>query len=134
MISPDFPRFARYIVVGLLNTGFGYLAFVGFLHLGGPLWLSVAGSTVSALAFNFVSYGKLVFAQTSLHLIPRYLIFYALLGSLNFVLLRLLDMSGIPPAWGQALLLPVLAVCGYLGFNHFVFGRSGRPVVDHDEC
>lgn len=130
MKMPDLLRFARYVLVGLLNTGFGYAAFVGFVMLGGPLWLSVTGSTLLALTFNFISYGKLVFGQTSLHLVPRFVLFYALLGGLNFVLLRLLDMSGIPPIWGQALLLPVLAVCGYLGFSGFVFGRSGRPSVE----
>lgn len=133
MTASDRYRFVRYIIVGVLNTSFGYAAFVGFLHLGGPLWLSVAGATASALVFNFVSYGRLVFSQTSLLVIPRYLMFYALLGCLNFVLLRLLGMLDIPFAWAQGLLLPVLAVCGYLGFSHFVFGRSSKIMVTHEE-
>jgi hypothetical protein len=46
---------------------------------------------------------------------------YIALGSLNFLLLRLLGGSGLSPLIAPALLLPVLAACGYLGLRALVF-------------
>ena len=122
-MNPEYRRVLRFLTVGLLNTGFGYACYAAFIVAGAPLWLAVSGSTVLAFLFNFLSYGGLVFDNTSCRLLPRFLVFYAGLGSLNFVLLRLLGWLGVQPLLAQALLLPVLALAGYLGLRSFVFRR-----------
>jgi putative flippase GtrA len=119
-------RVLRFLVVGLLNTGFGYAAYVAFVLADTPLWLAVTGSTALGFLFNFYSYGGLVFGSTAARLLPGFLLFYLALGSLNFVLLRLLGSAGLGPLLAQALLLPVLAACGYLGLRRFVFGRQAN--------
>jgi hypothetical protein len=43
------------------------------------------------------------------------------LGTLNFALLRLLGWAGLGPMLAQALLLPMLAACGYFGLRSVVF-------------
>ncbi len=122
-MNRDYRRVLRFLAVGLLNTGFGYACYAAFIVAGAPLWLAVSGATVLAFLFNFLSYGGLVFDNTSYRLLPRFLVFYAGLGSLNFGLLRLLGWLGAPPLLAQALLLPVLALAGYLGLRSFVFRR-----------
>ena len=82
-----------------------------------------------AFLFNFVSYGGLVFGGTSIRLLPRFLLFYAMLGSLNYLLLRLLNLTGYGPFLAQALRVPVLAICGYVGFSCFVFDRRAKMVA-----
>ena len=76
--------FVRFLAIGGLNTAFGYLSYTAFVLAGAPLWLAVGGSTVLAFLFNFISYGGVVFGSTSYLLLPRFLIFYLLLGVLNF--------------------------------------------------
>lgn len=123
-------RVLRFLGAGLLNTSFGYFSYAGFVLAGAPLWLAVAGGTTLGFLFNFYSYGGLVFGSTSRRLLPRFLLFYLALGSLNFVLLRLLGWTGLGPLLAQALLLPVLAACGYLGLRGFVFrGQLARPAA-----
>jgi len=123
-------RVLRFLAVGLLNTGFGYACYAGFVLAGAPLWFAVGGGTALGFLFNFYSYGGLVFGSTAMRLLPRFLLFYLALGSLNFLLLRLLGSAGFGPLVAQALLLPVLAACGYLGLRGFVFrGQAGPPVA-----
>ena len=45
----------RFLVVGLLNTGFGYASYAAFVLAGAPLWLAVTGSTALGFFFNFYS-------------------------------------------------------------------------------
>jgi putative flippase GtrA len=119
-------KFLRYVAVGGLNTAFGYFGYAVFVLAGAPIWLAVSSSTVLAVLFNFFSYGSLVFGDTSRRLLPRFIVFYACLGSLNFLLLRALIWGGLGPLWAQALLLPVLAGVGFVGMRRFVF-HKGAP-------
>ena len=120
----------RFLVVGLLNTGFGYASYAAFVLAGAPLWLAVTGSTALGFFFNFYSCGGLIFGSTAARLLPSFLLFYLALGSLNFALLRLLGWAGLGPLLAQALLLPVLAACGYFGLRSIVFrGQTGTPAA-----
>ena len=94
--------------------------------VGSPLWLSVGGATTLAFLFNFLSYGGLVFGSVSYRLLPRFLVFYAALGGLNFSLLSVLVWLGPGQLLAQAMLLPVLAATGYLGMRGFVFRGHRR--------
>lgn len=119
-------RFLRYLATGALNTGFGYASYAALVLTGMPLWLAVTGSTGMAIAFNFYSYGGLVFGDTSARVLPRFLVFYFALGLGNFALLHVLEGLGIGPLLAQALLLPVLAVAGFAGMRIFVFTAAAN--------
>lgn len=121
-------RLLRFLATGVLNTGFGYAAYAVLVATGMPLWLAVAGATTLAMLFNFLSYGRLVFGDARLTLLPRFLIFYLVLGGVNFGLLSALRAVGVGPLIAQALLLPVLAGMGYFGMKRFVF-RGEPPEV-----
>ena len=120
-MSTDLVQVARFLAVGGLNTAFGYSVYAGFVLAGSPLWLAVGGATALGFLFNFVSYGGLVFGSTSLRLLPRFLVFYTVLGGLNWVLLRGLGWLGVGPLWAQGLLLPVLAGVAFVGMRGFVY-------------
>ncbi len=120
----EWVTFLRFLGVGGLNTAFGYFSYVAFVLAGAPVGLAVAGSTTLAFFFNFVSYGGLVFRNTSYRLLPRFVTFYACLGGLNLLLLRSLVWGGLGPLLAQALLLPVLAGVGFVGMRRFVFHRQ----------
>jgi putative flippase GtrA len=120
-MSPEAARFLRFLATGAVNTGFGYASYAALVLTGLPLWLAVTGSTGMAILFNFYSYGGMVFGDTSARVLPRFLVFYAALGLVNFGLLHLLTSLGIGPLLAQALLLPVLAVLGFAGMRLFVF-------------
>lgn len=116
--------FLRFLAVGGLNTVFGYACYAGFVLLGAPLWLAVAGATGLGLLFNFMSYGGLVFGRTSLVLLPRFLAFYVFISLANYALLKLLEAFGLGPLVSQALLLPFLAGAGFVVMRKFVFRKD----------
>jgi putative flippase GtrA len=128
-MTADWRLLLRFVVVGGLNTLFGYFSYAAFILGGAPLWLAVSGSTLLAFLFNFVSYGGIVFGSTSYLLLPRFLLFYLGLGVLNFVMLRALAKMAFGPLWAQAILLPVLAAVGFVGMRGFVFRRTKRDAA-----
>lgn len=127
-MTPELRRIIRFLLVGMLNTGFGYLCYSALVLAGVSLAFSVAATTIMGLLFNFLSYGGLVFGSIQRRLLPRFMTFYVALGGLNFVLLQGLAWSGLGPLSAQALLLPVLAAIGYFCMHRFVFrGLSSGP-------
>ena len=119
--------FVRFLAAGGLNTVFGYACYTSFVLLGAPLGLAVAGATGLGTAFNFMSYGGLVFGRTSLVLLPRFLGFYVFISLVNYALLKLLGLAGLGPLLSQALLLPFLAGVGFVVMRRFVFPKAPPP-------
>jgi putative flippase GtrA len=72
-------QFVRFVLVGVLNTAFGYGIYGLFLWVGVGLPLSLLGATVLGVLFNFVTTGRLVFRDFAWHRLPAYLVTYALL-------------------------------------------------------
>jgi putative flippase GtrA len=120
----EFVRVVRFIVVGGVNTAFGYASYALFVACSMPLWLALVASMVAAFVFNFFTYGGLVFKDVSRRNLPRFLAFYTAFATVNYGALRILDALGIKPMLGQALLLPLLAVTCYAGLQLFVFRAS----------
>ena len=75
--------------------------------------------------FNFYSYGGLVFGKTQKRYMPAFLGFYAALGLANYLALRVLTHAGVGPLLSQAILVPLLAITGYLGMRLLVFREKG---------
>jgi putative flippase GtrA len=120
-MKDDLIRFARYLIVGGINTGFGYASYAALILLGLPIWAAVAGSTLLSIVFNFFSYGSLVFQDTAHRRLPKFLAVYAVLGLLNYLALKGLTQAGLGPLLAQAVLVPLLAIAGYCGMRFFVF-------------
>jgi putative flippase GtrA len=118
-------NFLRFMLTGLLNTGFGYASYAALVLTGMPLWLAVGAATLLAILFNFYSYGGLVFGKTQKRYMPAFLAFYAALGLGNYLALRALTHAGIGPLVSQAILVPLLAITGYLGMRLLVFREKG---------
>lgn len=89
-------RFARFVVVGGLNTAFGYACYALLLWLGVPLEASLLGATVLGLFFNFLTTGRLVFADERGSLLPRFVAAY--LGSWAIGSFAARALSSVEPA------------------------------------
>lgn len=121
------PRWFRFLLVGGLNTAFGYAMFAALVLAGAPRLWAVIGATVLGALFNFRSIGGLVFARHDYALLPRFLAVYAGQCAINVGALALLGDAGFSPLAGQALLVPFLAAGVYVAMQRFVF-RGPQPV------
>jgi GtrA-like protein. len=55
------PRFLRFLLVGALNTAFGYAIFLLSLKLGMSVGAALSASTLAGVVFNFQTSRRLVF-------------------------------------------------------------------------
>ena len=64
--------FVKFVLVGILNTAFGYLVFALLLFLGLHYTLAVILSTIAGVLFNFKTTGTLVFKNHNNKLIFKF--------------------------------------------------------------
>jgi len=80
--------FIRFILVGILNTVFGYSMFSLFIHIGFHYGIAVLFSTILGVLFNFKTFGKLVFNNTNHRLIYKFILTYCVLYVINVSLIK----------------------------------------------
>lgn len=115
-------KFFRFILVGILNTAFGYSLFALFIFLNIHYSLAVFLSTVLGVLFNFKTIGKLVFDSHDNSLIFRFITVYVLLYLINISCLWFFKISGFENMYinGFVLLVP-LALISFVLNKKFVF-------------
>lgn len=114
-------KFARYILVGILNTAFGYSLFALFIYLGIHYALAVLLSTVIGVIFNFKTIGLLVFKSKDNSLIYRFVAVYVFTYCLNVAFLRIFKKYDINMYLAGLLLLIPIALISFLLHNSIVF-------------
>lgn len=114
-------KFIRFLVVGGINTLFGYSVFAIFIYLGFHYTIASFLSTVIGVLFNFKTLGKLVFKNNSNALIFKFFVVYAITYVINISLLRVLKTLGINMYIAGAILILPLAVLSFLLNKKFVF-------------
>lgn len=114
-------QFIRFVLVGLLNTVFGYSLFAFFLYIGAIYPLAVFLSTIFGILFNYKTIGKIVFSSTKNKLVPFVLVYVALY-LLNVFCLWFLSILGLENMYiSGAILLAPLAIFSYYLNRNFVF-------------
>lgn len=115
------PRFLGFLLVGGINTVFGYSMFVLCLWLGMHYALAAAVATVLGVLFNFKSTGGLVYKNKDNSRLPWFIGVYGVVYVLNVAGLTVLLRLGIAPWLGGLLLILPCAMVSYLLNSRFVF-------------
>lgn len=118
--------FARFLLVGLLNTLFGYGVFCGALALTDHAMIALTIATVAGVLFNFRSIGGLVFQSSNPRRLGRFVGVYAFLFVLNALALAGLQGFGLPPAVAQAGLLLPLSLLSFHLNRRLVFHMAAH--------
>lgn len=122
-------QFARFIAVGLLNTGFGYLVFSVSVLAGVPPMPSLVLTYLVGVPFNFMTTGMLVFDDRGHALFWRFVVAYGVIYVFNVASYRLLVAEvGAGPMVAQAICLPAVAVFAFILFKVHVFRGSAEPI------
>ncbi len=115
------PRFWRFLLVGVLNTAFGYSLFLVLAHSPLPLFVAMLLANVGAIGFNFRTTGQWVFGSRDFRLLGRFFAGYGVHFLINYVALRALLAFDVPLVPASAGLLVPMAVLSFLINRHFVF-------------
>jgi putative flippase GtrA len=121
------PRFVLFLLVGGLNTAFGYGAFALLYRLGLHYALAAALSTIAGVLFNFQTTGRIVFKNGDRSLLVRFVAVYVMTYFVNVGALRLAEGSHLGIVMTQAFLLLPMAALSYVLQRRFVFGREVAP-------
>ncbi len=133
-MARDFRRFARFIAVGILNTGIGYALFllVSLAGLAYPLTIFI--STSLGVAVNFFTTGRIVFLNKRNALIFRFILAYGLVYLVNIGSTALIKTVLDNVYVIQAALAFPLAMLTYLLQRSFVFSTTaGGKSLERNE-
>jgi putative flippase GtrA len=115
----------RFILVGILNTIFGYGFYALLVFAGMKYTLAILFSTIAGIIFNFRTTGVLVFQNKDKRLFLKFLLVYALIYGLNVESAKMLNsLYSMSPYLSQAVILPFLATISYLLNRYFVFKEA----------
>lgn len=117
-------RFLRFVLVGLVNTAFGYGAFALLYFATDSHRIGIMLATAVGILFNFMTTGRLVFASRSLRAFGPFVLGYAIVGALNIALVDGLAAVGAGPLVGQFLALPVVVLASFVINDRAVFGAG----------
>ena len=114
-------RFARFLIVGGINTLFGYGVFVSLIYIGLHYSLAALLGTILGILFNFQTVGRLVFDGYHHGLFFKFLTVYGATYLLNVAGLYFFNAAGVNNYLaGAILILPVALIAFFLN-RTFVF-------------
>lgn len=114
-------EFLRFLLVGALNTAFGYLVFYALIFLGLHYSVALLLSMILGVIFNFFTYGKLVFYKSNSFSFLRFVTLYLFLYVVGTTLIQQLMIAGINLNYASFLSLTFVAVFSFLGNKYLVF-------------
>jgi putative flippase GtrA len=117
-------RFIRFLLVGALNTGFGYAVFAVLIFAHLHYAIAALLSTICGVLFNFKTTGRLVFGSRDNSLLVRFFGVYATTYVLGVLWLRVSTAYQWNVLIAAAVMMPPMAVLSYTLNRLFVFVPS----------
>jgi len=120
--------FIKFILVGIINTLFGYFLFSLFIYFGIHYSLAVALSTIGGVLFNFKTLGKLVFNSNNNRLFFKFIFVYLFTYVLNVGIIKGLIHYSVNIYAAGAVATIIAALCSYALNKEFVFKEVCREI------
>ena len=87
-------QIVKFIIVGIINTIFGYAIYTFFIFLGFNYIWAIILATIAGVLFNFKTIGKFVFESSDNSLIIKFIGVYSLVLILNILLIKTFKSYG----------------------------------------
>jgi putative flippase GtrA len=117
------PQLIQYLIVGGINTIFGYGLFCLLIFLSVHYSIAILISTVIGVLFNFQTTGRLVFQSGDMSKIGRFIGVYILTYLCNVAWLWLVVRFGYSAYVGGAMAILPIAFVGFVLNKKFVFEK-----------
>jgi len=114
-------KFFRFIIVGIINTIFGYSLFALLIYLKFHYSIAVLISTIIGVLFNFKTTGRIVFKNDKNHLLFKFILVYVFTYFLNIGLIKLLTYTKLSMYLIGAICIVPMSVISFLLNKVFVF-------------
>ena len=117
-------RFFRFLVVGGINTLFGYTIYSIFILLRTHYAIASLLSLICGVIFNFFTTGRIVFHNKNSSLIFRFFLVYGITYLVNLFALSRFDAAGFNMLAAGAIMVLPLAVLSYFLNKKLVFQET----------
>lgn len=124
-INPD-RRIGRFLLVGILNTGFSYSTYYVTLHIWDNYILASTAATLLGIIFSFKTHGRFVFNNPANGLIWRFVTGWFAIYLLSLQIIGTMIYFGISALCAGALALPLNVCLSYIISRYFVFRGSAQ--------
>ncbi|MEI7904952.1 MAG: GtrA family protein [Candidatus Firestonebacteria bacterium] len=114
-------RFIKFLLVGVLNAGFGYGVYYLSLVLGAHYSVAALISTVCGVLFNFKTTGTFVFKNTKNSLVFKFIMIYVVIYLVNIAGIKAFLMIGVNSKISFALLILPMALVSFALQGKYVF-------------
>jgi putative flippase GtrA len=114
-------QFIKFLVVGALNTLFGYSVFTILIFIGNTPALALILTYVIGVVFNFFTTRGFVFNHSKRSSLLRFIVAYIAIYFVNLGLYKIIEIVGTTPHVTQALCLPIVAIFSFFLFKFQVF-------------
>jgi putative flippase GtrA len=111
----------RFVLAGVVNTGFSYGVYALALWAGLALAWSSLLSLVAGLAIGYLTQGRFVFRAPSAGSLARYVLGWACLFGVHYGVVSGLMRVGVHPLAGALVALVVIASLSYFVLRDLVF-------------
>jgi len=125
----------RFVIVGIINTGFSYCVYAGAIFIGLPYYLASFVSIVLSILFSFKTQGAFVFKNKNNALLGRFILCWGILYIFAVFIIWLFLQFGFNEYWAGMLALPFTTFLSYLAQKYYVFkaeivDKKQREVFD----
>ncbi len=114
-------QFIAFLLVGGLNTIFGYGVYAFFIFIGFHYLYASLFSRLLGFVFNFFTMGKLVFKKLDIRLIKKFVIFNMITYLLFIILIKLFSLWKINIYLSGLIASGFMAILSYLINKYLVF-------------
>jgi putative flippase GtrA len=116
-LSPDaatLRRFIRFVIVGVVNTAFGYGLYALLVLANAPPQIALFLSFFIGVLWNYFTTARFVFQVSGFGRLPAYAACYVFVYALNAGSLHAALVAGIAPLIAQAILTPIAAILTFV--------------------
>ncbi|MDO8654254.1 MAG: GtrA family protein [Undibacterium sp.] len=119
-------RFIKFVLVGVLNTIFGYSVYAALLFIKFPYLIALLVATIAGVVFNYFSFGRIAFnGHKGWAVFLKFIIAYALIYTINALLLKLLiDYLIINNYLAQIMCIPVNVFLSWVFMSLWVYKEN----------
>lgn len=121
MLSNSQLQFCLFILVGALNTVFGYAIFSLFIFLKIHYVMATLFSTIAGVIFNFFTTGFIVFQNKKIKLFIKFFLAYLALYLINISIIYALKSHNINTYLSGAVSIGSLSFISFIVSKYYVF-------------
>lgn len=116
-------QIVNFILVGILNTIFGYFLYVLFIYLGFNYVVSLFFATIIGVLFNFKTISKYVFDSSDKKLILKFSSVYLIVFVVNVILVKFFKLLGMNEYLSGFFAIVPISILSFILNKFFVYKK-----------